>query len=90
MIDKLKEIEQKYNEIDAKMQDPEYYSDPAAYAKLAREQKEISPVVEAYRRYAKAKSDADGAMELMSDPDFKELAQEEYEDAKKRMETLEE
>ena len=90
MIDKLKEIEQKFNEIEAKMQDPEYYSDPAAYAKLAREQKELTPVVEAYRRYAKAKSDADGALELMSDPDFKELAQEEFEDAKARMETLEE
>ena len=90
MLDKLREIEEKYNSLEERMQTPEVYTDPAAYAKLAKEQKEIAPVVEAYRKYAKLKADAEGALELMSDPDFKEMAQEEYEAAKAEMEKTEE
>jgi protein subunit release factor A len=37
------------------MQDPNVYSDPSQYAKLAREQKEIARIVEAYRQYKKAR-----------------------------------
>ena len=47
-------------------------------------------MVEAFRRYKKYESDARGAYELLSDPDFKEMAQEEYEEAKKSMEKTEE
>ncbi|MCL2408640.1 MAG: peptide chain release factor 1 [Oscillospiraceae bacterium] len=89
MLEKLVAIEEKYRELENKMQDPEVYSDPAAYAKLAREQKEIEAVVTAFRRYEKAKHDAEGARELMSDPDFKEMAQEEYDAAQDEMERLE-
>ena len=46
MLDKLKLIEEKYTEIEAKMASPEVYNDPAAVAKLAREQKELTPVVD--------------------------------------------
>ena len=90
MLEKLKEIESKFNSLEERMQTPEVYTDPALYAKLAKEQKEIAPVVEAYRKYTKLKSDAEGALELMSDPDFKEMAQEEYEAAKSEMEKTEE
>lgn len=90
MLEKLKEIENKYLMLEERMQTPEIYTDPSAYAKLAREQKEITPVVEAYRKYMKFKSDADGAFELMSDPDFREMAQEEYELAKTEMAKTEE
>ncbi|MBQ9857573.1 MAG: peptide chain release factor 1, partial [Oscillospiraceae bacterium] len=90
MLEKLREIEEKYNSLEDRMQTPEVYTDPAAYAKLAKEQKEIAPVVEAYRKYTKLKSDAEGALELMNDPDFKEMAQEEYEAAKAEMEKTEE
>lgn len=90
MIDKLIAIEKKYIELESRMQQPEVYSDPAVYAKLAREQKEITPVVEVYRKYAKHKSDAEGARELMSDPDFKDMAQEEYDAARAEMARLEE
>ena len=90
MLEKLREIEEKYNSLEERMQTPEVYTDPAAYAKLAKEQKEIAPVVEAYRKYTKLKADAEGALELMSDPDFKEMAQEEYEAAKAEMEKTEE
>ncbi|MCL2401066.1 MAG: peptide chain release factor 1 [Oscillospiraceae bacterium] len=89
MLEKLVAIEEKYQELENKMQDPEVYSDPAVYAKLARDQKEIEPVVTAFRRYEKAKRDAEGARELLSDPDLKEMAQEEYSAAQDEMERLE-
>jgi peptide chain release factor 1 len=90
MLDKLKQIEEKFVEIERKMAQPEVYSDPAAYAKLAREQKELAPVVEAYRQYARFQKDAEDARALMSDPEFKELAQEEFEAARVSMEEMEE
>ena len=82
MFDKLRAIEEKYVSIEARMQQPEVYTDPALYAKLAREQKEITPVVEAYRRYLKHSAEVEDALGLLSDPDLKELAQEELDRAK--------
>lgn len=77
MLDKLREVAERYELLEQRMAQPEVYSDPAAYAKLAREQKDLTPLVEVYRRYEKACRDAEGARELMADPDFKEMAQEE-------------
>jgi len=90
MLEKLKSIEEKYNTLELRMQDPEVYSDPMLYAKIARELKEIQPVVDAYRRYGKAQRDMEGARELMGDPDFKEMAQEEFETAQADMEQINE
>ncbi|MCL2392293.1 MAG: peptide chain release factor 1 [Oscillospiraceae bacterium] len=90
MIEKLIAIEEKYKALEIRMQDPEVYSDPSTYAKLAREQKEVQPVVDAFRKYEKARSDMEGARELMSDPEFKEIAAEEYEAAQAEMEHMEE
>ena len=89
MLDKLVAIEEKYLSLEKRMQEPEVYSDPVLYARLAREQKEITPVVEAFRSYEKARHDMEGARELMSDPDFKEIAQEEFETAQANMERME-
>ena len=89
MLDKLKQLEEKYNELEKRMAEPEVYSDPAAYAKLAREQKELAPVVEAYRRYERARADMAEAQELMGDPEMKEMAQEEFERAKAETEKTE-
>jgi len=86
MLEKLIAIDEKYQTLSKRMLEPDVYTDPAQYARLAREQKEIQPVVEAYRRYEKARRDMEGARELMSDPDFKEMAQEEYESAQAEME----
>jgi len=89
MLDKLIAIEEKYQTLEKRMQEPEVYTDPALYARLAREQKEINPVVEAFRKYEKAKRDMEGARELMSDPDLKEMAQEEYDLSQAEMERME-
>ena len=90
MLEKLIEIEEKYNMLEKRMQEPEVYTDQVLYAKIAREQKEIEPVVSVYRRYEKAIRDMEGARELLSDPDFKDIATEEYEAAQLEKEKLEE
>ena len=89
MLEKLIAIEEKFETLEKRMQEPEVYSDPSLYARLAREQKEIQPVVDAYRRYEKARRDMEGARELMGDPDFKEMAQEEYDAAQAQMSQME-
>jgi len=89
MLEKLMEIEEKYSELERRMQDPEIYSDPALYARLAQELKEVQPVTLAYRRYLKAQSDMEGAKELLSDPDFREMAQEEFDLAQAEMAQIE-
>jgi peptide chain release factor 1 len=89
MLERLVEIEEKYIDLETRMQDPAIYNDPGVYAKLARDQKELSKVVEAYRKYKKAQKDMAEACELMSDPEMKEMAQEEYDRARCDIERLE-
>lgn len=93
MLEKLKEIEEKFTDIENKMALPEVYSDVNAYAKLAKEQKELSPLMETYRRYRKYESTAEEAKNLLDagvdDAEFKELLREEYDDAKQQMEAVE-
>ncbi len=88
MLERLFEIEEKYADLEKRMQDPNVYSDPAVYARLAREQKELSKVVEAYRKYKQAQKTLEDACALMSDPEMKEMAQEEYETARGDMERI--
>ena len=92
MLDKLKLVEEKYIELCARAEQPDFYADPKRAAAYLKEQKEMEPVVTAYRAYLRAKQDMQDALELMSgqaDAELKELCQEEYADAKKRAEELE-
>ncbi|MDR0861684.1 MAG: peptide chain release factor 1 [Oscillospiraceae bacterium] len=82
MLEKLLEIEEKFKELEARMQTSEVYSDPALYAKLAREQKEITPVVTVFRRLTRFREDMEAALELDD--------RDEYEAARLGAETAEE
>lgn len=90
MLEKLKAVEQRYNEIGEELMKPEVISDNAQYKKLMQEHKHLTPVVEKYREYAAAERTAQEAKELLDagglDKDFKELAEEELAEAKERME----
>jgi len=77
MLDKLKSIARRYVEIEELLSQPEVYADPERLRKLTREQKEIGPVVECYRAHEKAAGQLQEAMELLSDPELKAVAQEE-------------
>lgn len=89
MLKKLGQIEDRFTDIERRMGEPEFYSDPEAFAKLAKEQKELAPLVEAYREYVKCGADMQEARELLSDPELRQIAQEEYDAAKARIEALE-
>ena len=89
MFEKLKLLKNQYEELQKRMEMPETYSDPALYARLDRESREIAPVVEAYSQYERACGDMDSALQLMNDAEMRELAQEEYAQAKSAKERLE-
>jgi peptide chain release factor 1 len=88
MLEKLKELHAKYEEMEHLLTQPEVYGDPARMARLLKEQKDLQPVVETYRSYERAQTAINEARELMGDPDMRELAQEEYEGASAELERL--
>ena len=90
MLDRLKQLDNKYTEIQQRMESGEIFADPTAYTKCAKELKELEPIVLCYREYCSCQKQMSDALELMSDPEFKELAQEEYSEAKAKLEELEE
>ena len=90
MLDKLKTIEQRYQEVEARLSDSATYNDPALAAKLNKEQRELAPLMEAYRAYSKAQNAMAEAQELFSDPELGEMAHEEFNQAKAVLPELEE
>ncbi len=89
MEEKLAAIEAKYSQIEARLAAPETYDDPALAAKLNQEQAELQSVVETFRDYKRAQASKEEAQALLSDPEMRELAQEEYQQALDDLERLE-
>lgn len=90
MLDKLQAIDRRLEAIVSQMEDPATYADPDLLRRLTREQKELEPVAEVYRAYRRAEEDLVSAQELLGDPEMKEMAQEEIQAAKAKMERLRE
>ncbi len=90
MLDKLRILKNQYEQLQRRMEKPETYSDPALYARCEREARELAPIVGAYCEYERAEEDMRAALELMDDAEMRELAQEEYAEAKARMAELSE
>lgn len=89
MQDKLAAIEAKYSQIEARLSASETYEDPALVAKLNKEETELQPLVETYRTYLRTQQSHREAESLLSDPEMKELAQEEWRQSKEELERLE-
>ena len=90
MLDKLRILKNQYEQLQRRMEEPETYSNPALYARCEREARELAPIVGAYCEYERAEEDMRAALELMDDAEMRELAQEEYAEAKARMAELSE
>ena len=92
MFEKLQLIEERYEEINRRLMDPNVVSDQNAYRDLMKEYKNLTPIVEKFRAYKKAAGDLEEARSLLDggglDHDSKELLEEEYASAKASMETL--
>lgn len=92
MFDKLEATENKYEEINLKLSDPLVISDQDEYRRLMKEYSELGEVVEKYREYKKVKSDAAEAKELLDgalEKDFRQLVQQEYDEARQKLEQIE-
>ena len=88
MLEKLRAVESRFEELCAKSEQPDFYNDPKKAAKLLRERNDLEPIIEAYRAYRRAEQDMADAQELMSDPEMKELCQQTYLDARQEKESL--
>ncbi len=85
MIEKLKNAELRYLEIEKKLGDPEIVASPAEYTKLMKDYKNLTPLIEAYRALANALSRQEEAKEILAEKPDEEmvlLAQEEMAEAK--------
>jgi peptide chain release factor 1 len=88
IINKLEKLSCRLNELAELLSQPEVTNDMEQYTKFNKEYAELMPVVEKYREYVKAQDDLVTAEELLADPEMKEFAQFELEDAKARIESL--
>ena len=89
MFEKVKGLCQRMDELEARLSEPGLYDDPDRAAKLLKERNELEPIVTAHRAYTQAQQTIVDATELLSDPDMKELAQQELHKAKAEAARLE-
>ena len=71
MFDKLDGLKKRYEELTARMERPEVYSDAAAFAACEREARELRPLVEAYGAYLAAGEDMEAARELGDEEEYR-------------------
>ena len=93
MLDKLKAAEQKYIGIEDSLGDPSVMSDPARYTALMKEYRAMEPVIEKYRDYKKTIETIEELKKLIAtdtDPDLRQLAEEELKENTENLEKTEE
>jgi len=92
MLDKLKDVEEKYEKINEMLYDPQVIADVDRYSKLIKEHKSLEPVVEKYREYKKASGDLEEAKEMLDDggldKEMREMVFEEVEALKLEQQRL--
>lgn len=90
LLDKLEEIERKFEAIEAQLMDPSIGSNPPELQRLGKARAELDPIVTTIRGYKKALKDLSETESLLSDPEMKEMALEELPGIKQQIETSEE
>ncbi len=91
--DKLEEVVEKYKKLNKKISDPEVMNDSQKYQKLLQEHAALKKVVEKYREYRDLQQQIDEAREILDmgeDGELAGLAEEEIQEAKPRLESLQE
>ena len=94
MIEKLQEVENRFEEVNELVCNPDIVSDQEKYTKLMRELKHLTPVVEKFREYKKAKQTEEESRAMLDeggmDADFAQMVKEEFEQSREDMERIEE
>ena len=88
MLEKLQAVENRYEELCFRSEQPDFYADPKRAAAFLREKNELEPIVETFRAYNRASRDMEEAQDLMADPEMRELCQETFQKAKADKENL--
>lgn len=92
MFDRLEDLLIRMEEILSELQEPDVANDQKRFRKLMKEQNDLSPIVEAYKEYKTCKQTIEDSLQMLeeeSDEEMRELAKEELNDAKARVEELE-
>jgi peptide chain release factor 1 len=92
MFDKLEDLLIRFEELMSELQEPDVANDPARFRKLMKEQSDLTPIVEAYKEYKQCKQNIEDSLAMLdeeTDEEMKELAKEELNSSKARMEELE-
>ena len=88
MLDKLKDAERRYMDIEGELASPDIFSDPEKYASLMKDYKGLTPIIEKFREYVCADNERSEAELLLSEPleaDMKELVLSELKESKIRI-----
>jgi len=89
MFEKVKSLSARLDELEMRLSEPNLYDDPTRAAKLLKERNDLEPIVTTYRAWAQAGRTIEDATEMLSDPDLRELAQDELQQAKSDLARLE-
>lgn len=92
MFDKLEDLLIRFEEILSELQEPDVVNDQNRFRKLMKEQNDLTPIVEAYKEYKTCKQAIEDSLVMLeeeSDEEMRELAKEELNDSKARVEELE-
>lgn len=90
MFDNLKELEEKYEDLTKKIADPDVISNQNEWKKMMKEHSDLEPIVMKYREYKKVEHEYNDALELMKDPEMKDLAEEDMLNSKAKLPEIEE
>ena len=92
MFDRLEDLLIRLEEILSELSEPDVANDQNRFRKLMKEQNDLTPIVEAYKEYKSCKQAIEDSLQMLeeeSDEEMRELAKEELNDAKARVEELE-
>ena len=93
MFEKIEIFDKRYSELNSRLYEPSVASDPDEYQKIMKEIKSIEELVQTYREYKSAIESERESLEILeegADPELKELAQSELDEAKENIERLSE
>ncbi len=94
MFDKLNFVEERYEEINQRLMDPNVVNDQESYKTLMKEYKSLTPIVDKYREFIRAKEEMEEAKEMLDagglDKDFRSMVEEQYEEGKSTLESASE
>ncbi|KRB92765.1 peptide chain release factor 1 [Noviherbaspirillum sp. Root189] len=89
MLSKLDQLTERLEEVNNLLMQEGVTADMEQYRKLTREHAELGPLVALYKDYVQAGEDIRTAQDMLSDPDMRDMAQEEISTGKARIEQLE-